>query len=203
MSEKAIDVAGMKFAVQLFTESFEAPNGPAACTSNCCRHGVYLDPTERDRIMARADLIEKYLDETQTNERDNWFDNTEEEDADFPSGNHVSTEVYNGKCVFLDRLGRCSLQVAEKEECLNRFSLKPYYCVLFPITKVDGIFEYDDLCSGDASCCTAVKADGKKIVEVCSIELEFALGGAKHEEVLKYFRNNFSGTKNQETLKNA
>ena len=38
------------------------------------------------------------------------------------------------------------MQVTEKEEGMKRFSLKPFYCVLFPIVKVDGVIEYDDFC---------------------------------------------------------
>jgi len=198
-----IEIAGSKFEMKILTDGFKEPNGPNACTSKCCRHGVYLDPTERDRILAQADIVEKYLDDSQTKDRTKWFDNSEEEDIDFPSGKCVSTEVHNDKCVFLDKKGRCVLQVAEKEEGMKRFWLKPLYCVLFPIVKVDGVFEYDDFCSGESDCCTASREAKGKMIETCSIEMEHALGASKYEEVLKYYRNNYTEIKKKEYSEDA
>lgn len=193
-----IEIAGSKIELKILTDGFKDPNGPNACTSKCCQHGVYLDPVERDRILAHADIVEKFIDETQTKDRSKWFDNTEEEDSDFPSGKCVSTEMYNDKCVFLDKMGRCVLQVVEMEEKMPRFSLKPYYCVLFPIVKVDGVFQYDDFCSGESPCCTASQESTDKMVEICSIELQHALGASVYNEVLNYYRNTFASAKNQE-----
>ncbi len=201
MSDQEIEVAGTRFELRIFTEGFEDKNGPNACTSKCCQHGVYLDPLERDRILAHADIVEKYLDETQTRDRNRWFDNTREEDTDFPSGVCVSTEVHNDKCVFLDGKGRCVLQVAEKEEGMERFSLKPFYCVLFPIVKVHGAIEYDDFCSGDSPCCTATRDNQEKMVESCAIELVHALGADKYKEVLDYYRKNLKDAEAKESSK--
>ncbi|MCL5021016.1 MAG: DUF3109 family protein [Bacteroidetes bacterium] len=201
MSEETIEVGGTKFELKIFTEGFEHRNGPNACTSHCCRHGVYLDPVERDRIMNHADIIQKYLDETQTRDSSKWFNNTLDEDKDFPSGVCVSTEVYNDKCVFLREDGRCTLQVTEKEEGMKRFSLKPFYCVLFPIVKVDGVIEYDDFCSGDSPCCTALPDGAPKMVESCRIELEHVLGAEKYKQVLDYYHKNFSAEEKKVSVK--
>jgi hypothetical protein len=191
------EIGGSKISLQILTEGFENPDGPRACTSRCCLHGVYLDPTERDQILSCADVVEKYLDETQTKDRMKWFDNSEEEDSDFPSGKCVSTEVYNEKCVFLNQKGQCVLQVAEIEEKMPTLSLKPYYCILFPIVKVNGVYQYDDLCFGESACCTASRMRDEKMVEVCSNELRHALGASKYDEVLGYYRNGIVGGKNQ------
>ncbi|HUI29801.1 MAG TPA: hypothetical protein VLX91_06255 [Candidatus Acidoferrales bacterium] len=198
MSE-CVEVAETKFDIEIFTEGFRDRRGPNACTSKCCRHGVYLDPAERDRILDHADVIEKYFDDTQTKDRSKWFDNTEDEDSDFPSGKCVSTEVYNGKCTFLDRKGRCVLQVVETEEKMPRFSLKPYYCILFPIVKIDGVFKYDDFCKGESDCCTASDQCAMKMIESCSTELQYALGISKYDEVLNHYRNSVFDSKNQKT----
>lgn len=201
MSDQEIEIGGTKFERRLFTEGFQHEKGPNACTSHCCRHGVYLDPVERDRILEHADTIEKYFDETQTRDRSKWFNNAKEKDQDFPSGVCVSTEVYNDKCVFLKKDGKCTLQFTEKEEGMPRFSLKPFYCVLFPIVKVDGVVEYDDFCSGEAPCCTAVPDSEPKMIESCYIELEHALGAEKYKEVLDYYRKNFPRSKGKENSK--
>ncbi len=195
-----VDIAGSKIELQILTEGFKDPNGPNACTSKCCEHGVYLDPTERDRILAHAGIVEKFMDDTQTRDHGKWFDNSEEEDSDFPSGKCVSTEVHNDKCVFLDAKGRCVLQVTEMEEKMPRFSLKPYYCVLFPIVKVNGVFQYDDFCAGESGCCTASRESAEKMVEQCAIELQHALGVSGYNEVLNYFRDSFANTKSQEAV---
>ncbi len=197
MSDEPIEAGGIKFERRIFTEGFEHKDGPNACTGRCCRHGVYLDPVERDNILAHADIVEKYFDETQTKDRSKWFNNTQEKDVDFPSGVCVGTEIHNDKCVFQKKDGMCTLQVAEKEEGMERFSLKPFYCVLFPIVKVDGVIEYDDFCSGDSPCCTAVSGNAPKMVESCYIELEHALGAEKYREVLDFYRKNLAdgGTK--------
>ena len=200
MSDQEIEIAGTKFELRLFTDGFQHKDGPNACTSLCCRHGVYLDPTDRDRILAHADTVVKYMDETQLKDKCKWFDNSEEEDRDFPSGVCVSTQTHNDRCVFLDSKGRCALQVTEKQEEMKRFSLKPYYCVLFPIVKVDGVIEYDDFCSGEAPCCTAVKDGCTKMVESCYIELEHALGAEKYKQVLDYYREHFVNKKPEDPL---
>ncbi len=197
MSDQEIEIAGTRFELRIFTEGFLHKDGPNACDSRCCRHGVYLDPAERDRVMAHADIIEKHFDDTQTRDRSKWFDNTEVKDEDFPSGVCVSTQVYNNKCVFLDGKGRCAIQLTEKEQGMPRFSLKPFYCVLFPIVKVDGVIEYDDFCSGESSCCTAVADGERKMIESCSIELEHALGAEKYREVLEHYRNNKASFKSE------
>jgi len=193
----------LKFDRGIFTDGFKDPNGPNGCTSQCCRHGVYLDTFERDDILAHADIIEKYFDETQTRIRSRWFDNNEEEDVDFPSGKCVSTGVHDGKCIFLNAVGRCTIQIAEIQEGLRRFSLKPYYCILFPIVKVDGVFQYDDFCSGESDCCTASRESEVKMVEACCIELEHALGNSTYKEVLEYYKNNFAQIEEQEDARNA
>jgi hypothetical protein len=191
-----LEISGVKVDPIIFTKGFKEPKGPNACTSNCCKHGVYIDPMERDKILSHADKVEKYFDGTQTKDRNKWFNNFEEEDTDFPSGKCVSTEVYNDKCVFLNGDGKCTLQLAETNEGLPRFSLKPYYCVLFPIVKIDDVFQYDDFCFGQANCCTASSESDLKMVEVCSVELEYALGKSKYQDLLAYYRENFSNKRN-------
>jgi len=197
---KYLEIDGTKIELRILTEGFKNPDGPNACTSKCCRHGVYLDPTERDEILAHANILERFLDETQTTDRSKWFDNSAEVDSDFPSGECVSTQIYNDKCVFLNKNGHCVLQIAEMEEKMPRFSLKPYYCVLFPIVKLDGAFEYDDFCCGESDCCTASKEYSPKMVEACSIELEHAIGELKYKKLLEFYQTKFVNAKSQDAL---
>src|SRR2546430_11141247 len=47
-------------------------------------------------------------------------------------------------CVFLDKNHYCSIQVAAVKNNLHRWAWKPTYCIMFPITVVDGVLTYDD-----------------------------------------------------------
>ncbi len=71
------------------------------------------------------------------------------------------------------------------------------------MVKIDGVFQFDDLCSGESDCCTASRDSKDKMVEVCSIELEHALGTSKYKEVLDYYKNNLLTTKVEEDTINA
>ena len=74
------------------------------------------------------------MDETQTADPAHWFEPEEQDDDDFPSGRCVGTRVLNDKCAFLDRFGRCTLQVAAtRVRGLHRWALKPLFCILYPI----------------------------------------------------------------------
>jgi Fe-S-cluster containining protein len=138
--------------------------------------GVYVDTTERIRILQYQQVIAKYLDETQPHDPALWFEDREFEDPDFPSGRCVGTREVNGKCAFLDKQKRCSLQVAAVEEGLHRWFFKPMYCVLFPIEISERMIRFDDLLQGDEACCSVTGDYEMPLFEVCKDELVHLLG---------------------------
>jgi len=170
----------------ILEKSFASGCGPFACESTCCSAGVYVDLEEKAKILAHKETIKKYLDETQTADESRWFDGEVIEDPDFPSGKAIGTEVLNGKCVFLNNMGRCSLQVAGSEEKLGRWALKPFYCVAFPITVEDGIVTFDDFVEEKPSCCSVVDERQTSIVTACREELEFVLGSSGYSELVRH-----------------
>jgi Protein of unknown function (DUF3109) len=184
VSEKTIRVGNHNVDPILFERSIATGCGPFACESTCCSSGVYADLAEKERILAHRDIIKKYLDETQTNDDTRWFDSEVVHDSDFPSGKAVGTEVFNGKCVFLNKHGRCSLQIAGSEEKLGRWALKPFYCVAFPITVDDGVVTFDDFLDEKPTCCSFVDGHETSIVTACKEELEFVLGSAGYDELI-------------------
>ncbi len=107
------------------------------CNGACCAEGVLLDLKEKERILAYADTIKKYLEPDQEHDTSKWFDHNMEYDIDFPSGRCDGTAVRDGKCVFLDSKGLCALQRTAIAEGMNKFALKPFYCVAFPLV-IDG-----------------------------------------------------------------
>ena len=98
------------------------------------------------------------------------------DDEDFPSGRCQGTGEINKKCAFLDKNGRCSIQVAATEEGMNRWALKPLYCILFPIEVSDHIIAFDEMLQDDQSCCTIQEEFDVPLFRACKEELVRLVG---------------------------
>lgn len=152
------------------------------CNASCCQGGVMLDVDERDNILRHADLIRSHMEADQVQDPDEWFDNEEELDSDYPSGKGVGTQTTARGCVFLKKDGRCVLQTAAMEEGLPKQALKPFFCFAFPVTIVAGVLTIDDSdFTNRPECCTMVPKGSSSVLEICWEEFEFVLGdeGAK------------------------
>ncbi len=147
------------------------------CNAHCCRDGVWADPTEKARILDHAEMIIRHMDPDQPKDPARWFSGEVEEDADYPSGHCVGTATADRGCVFLDGRGWCVLQKAAAAEGMNKFALKPYYCVAFPLTVSDGVLTVDDPdFTNRTTCCSVVENGHHAPADVCREELEFMLG---------------------------
>ena len=175
----------------LFNRGFPAGCGPHACESSCCRAGVYVDVKERENILLHKETVQKYMDGSQTTDIEEWFDDEIELDSDFPSGRAVGTNVFNDKCVFLDSQGKCTLQVMAVGEGLNRWAIKPFFCIAFPITIENGRVTFDDFQQGQARCCSIGGNKEVPVIDSCKEELEFVLGDDGYRR-LKAFGNTSS-----------
>lgn len=173
---------------ELYEKGYRGGRGPCTCTSVCCRDGVYADVRERDRILEHHETIKKSMDETQTRDESLWFEQQEEEDADFVSGRRVGTGVVNKKCAFLDKFGRCSLQVAATEEGRHKWTLKPTFCILFPLEISDNVLAFDDLLHEEQSCCSISSVYEVPLFEACKDELIHVLGNEGYRELEKFYR---------------
>ncbi|MFA6467679.1 MAG: DUF3109 family protein [Bacteroidota bacterium] len=167
----------------LFEKGFTKGCGPYQCETTCCSSGVFLDPADRDVILQHKDEVKLAMDETQTTNDAVWFDNRREEDIDFPSGFAVGTEVFNDKCVFLRKDGRCSVQVVSTEKYNDPWKIKPFYCIAFPISVDNGVLTYDDYQHGKTQCCTIVSDTDTTLVDSCKAELEFVLGKEGYKQL--------------------
>lgn len=170
----------------LFEKGFSKGCGPYQCETTCCSSGVFLDPTDRDVIIDHKEEVKLQMDETQTTNDTVWFDNRREEDIDFPSGYAVGTEVFNNKCVFLRKDGRCSVQLVSAEKYNDPWKIKPFYCVAFPIAVDHGIVTYDDYQDGKTQCCSIVRDTDASLVDSCKAELEYVLGADGYEQLKNY-----------------
>jgi hypothetical protein len=171
-----LTINGYTFSDELFKKGFPAHGGPCKCSSVCCADGVYADVTDREKILSHKEMVKKYMDDTQVTDDSRWFEQQETPDGDFPSGRSVGTEAYNGKCVFLDQFGRCSLQVAAATEGMHKWALKPFFCVLYPIEVTNKVVSFDDMLQGEQSCCSVGAEFETPLFEGCKEELTYLVG---------------------------
>jgi Fe-S-cluster containining protein len=142
------------------------------CRGRCCLYGADVDLSEQNRILKNADLIRRMMDETQDRESANWFENPFK-DADFPSGQAITTRLHNDRCVFLNQEGRCVVQIAESEVG----DLKPFFCRAYPLCIDSGTLTIDDEnCPEEVGCCGVIGNGALTIFDVCTFELKYVLG---------------------------
>jgi hypothetical protein len=154
------------------------------CNARCCREGVFLDPAEREKILQHAHLIKKYLEPHQPADERVWFDEEREVDSDFPSGLAFGTRTLESGCVFLDSKGWCTLQRAAVAEGLHKWSLKPFFCVAYPMTLQEGVLTVDDpQFTERTECCSRVASGDSSPVEACAEEIEFMVGAKGFAEL--------------------
>ena len=170
-------IRALRVGQGILSKKFASGCSMTACNATCCQGGVTLDVAERDAILAHADLIVRHMEPGQERNPSAWFDDNVVKDLDFPSGIAVGTEVTDRGCVFLDGAGRCVLQKAAMAENMPKFSLKPFFCVAFPITIEHSVLDTDEPDFTERPhCCSVVESGTLSPVEVCAEELEFMLG---------------------------
>lgn len=167
----------LKVEPDFLTRRFAPGCSMAQCNARCCRQGVMVDIAEQKHILDQRALVLKYMEPHQEHDPDKWFDGVVEEDTDFPSGKGVGTQVRSTGCVFLDSVGRCVLQKAAIAEGMNKFALKPFFCVAYPVTIESGTLIIDDADFTERKeCCSTVENGTLTVLDVCREELEFMLG---------------------------
>lgn len=173
---------------EIFTQRFSPNSSMCNCDGTCCADGVLLDVKEKELILAHADLIKKYLEPQQEHDTAKWFDNTIDQDADFPSGACDGTAVQGKSCVFLCSRGLCALQKTAMAEGMDKFALKPFYCVAFPIT-IDAqvLTTYEPEFTNRRQCCSIVTEGPMTVLDVCREEFEYILGTEGMKEIEELF----------------
>lgn len=168
--ELSFEVNGLKIDPAIFTFKFGCK-----CNGQCCHYGVYTDLKEHELIMSLKDRLIPLMDETQTKNIEDWFEEPEK-DEDFDSGVAVGTELYNKKCVFLDKDGLCIIQRLAIEEGANPWKYKPLYCILFPLTIFEGALTIDYEHMDRLSHCNKADKHTSTIYEYCRNELIHLFG---------------------------
>jgi len=167
--------SGLRVAPDLLEARFAAGCDTRLCTAACCRSGVWLDPRERDRVLAHAGIVRQAMDPDQPRDPRRWFSRRVVADPDFPSGRAVHTRVRNGRCVFLNGAGRCVLQKASGGR--GGPQLKPFFCSAFPVTIDHGVLTLDHpKRRSQRRCCAATAGGPLTVFETCRAELRHVLG---------------------------
>ena len=196
-----ITVKGLKVDELIFTQGFVTYCDIDKCGGGCCHSGVYADTKEYENILAHKEQIIASMDETQDPDPAHWFDGEWIQDPDFPSGKATGTQVHDRDggisgftegCVFLDKRHFCSIQVAAAKDGLHRWAWKPTYCIMFPITVVEGTLTYDDSHSVDLNHCGPKGATNyvHSVYESMREELQNFLGEREFTVIEKYYQDN-------------
>ena len=185
--DKSLKVQQYTMSGELFTKGFPAGGGPCTCSAVCCEGGVFVDLRERDAVMAHKNLVAAAMDDTQNRDPAAWFAHDEHDDPDYPSGSCVGTQVINDKCAFLDRDGRCVLQVAASRAGMNKWAFKPLFCVLYPIEISGSIVRFDEMLQDDQTCCSVSPTFDIPLYEACREELAHLVGEDGFAEMRNYF----------------
>lgn len=179
-------INGIKIDPVIFSFKFSCK-----CSGECCYYGVYTDAAEQQKIFKLRERLFPLLDESQPKDVGEWFEEPET-DKDFESGIAVGTQVYNHKCVFLDKSGLCSLQKLANLEGEHKWKYKPLYCILFPLTIYEGMLTIDDEHIERLRSCNKYKHENGfiTIFDACREELQYFFGDEGFKELEK-FRDEF------------
>jgi hypothetical protein len=163
----------------LFEARFSSGCNTQRCKASCCVDGTTVDVTERDRILAHAELVKQWMSPGQDTDPRHWFEDKEAEDRDFASGRAAYTMADDNGCVFLDADRRCVLQRAS-EASGGAVTLKPFFCAAFPIVIDQNVLGVDphSTTTGTPECCVHDPSGPLTVFDVCAKELDSVVGAA-------------------------
>jgi hypothetical protein len=140
------------------------------CNDLCCSYGVDVDMGNVARLQALGDDFAARV----AAPREAWFTDTVVEDREFPTGRHVRTQTYDGRCVFraVDARG-CAIHSYAVDKGIDYHDLKPMVSVLFPATFELGVLEPSgEVADGSLTC----YGEGPTVFEGVRGELEYYFG---------------------------
>ncbi len=173
-------VNGLKIDPKIFTFPFGCK-----CNGECCYYGVYADLKEYDHILSMQNRLIPLMDETQPKDVQKWFEEPIDDD-DFDSGKCVGTEVYEGKCVFLNKNGLCIIQSLAIEDGIDAWKYKPLYCILFPLTIYEGVLTIDDEHIDRLKHCNKAEQLTTNIFDYCKDEIIHLLGDEGYQKLVNF-----------------
>lgn len=202
MKEYPLEFNGIKIDPIIFTQGFVPGCNMKICHGQCCNWGVYMDKPFKEIIMKFEDEIKSVMDEHQIKDSDKWFETEIEEDEDFPSGLAIGTELYEtphgiSQCVFKDKRGFCSIQVAADKNNMHKWAIKPKYCIMYPLTIIDNVLTYDDDHAAKLDYCGVDKKHNfsQTVFEAMTEEITFILGADGYAYLNEYYQKQYKHKK--------
>jgi hypothetical protein len=189
---------GLKIDPIIFTQGFVPGCDIGICKGQCCDWGVSIDKNYKEIIMMFKDKIKDVMTEDQIKDDKLWFDNEEIEDCDFTTGFSISTELYkdkqgNEKCIFKDKNNYCSIQVMSIKHNMHKWSIKPKYCIFYPLTIEDNVLTYDTDHSVALDYCGIHHQENfsQPVFEAMREEIIFVLGDECYTFLYDYYVANY------------
>ncbi len=194
MKEFPLEYNNLEIDPVIFTQGFVPGCNVKICRGECCDWGVYMDRDFKTVVMKFEEEIKSVMDENQIKDSSKWFEKELEEDTDFPSGQAVGTELYetrsgHNQCVFKDKRSYCSIQVAAVKNNMHKWSIKPRYCIMYPLTIIDNVLTYDDDHSTKLSYCGIKHKQNftQTVFEAMTEEIRFIIGEDGYNHLNDYF----------------
>jgi Fe-S-cluster containining protein len=195
MNEEFRVIKGMKIDPLIFTFKFTC----RCIGGECCQYGVYADLKEYEKILSVKDEVIGLMDESQSKNVAEWFESPEKDD-DFESGIAVGTNIINDKCTFLDKHGLCTLQKLGLTKGVHKWTHKPLFCVLFPLTVYQGALTVDDEHIDRLTSCNRYANESHTIFDSCKEELRYFLGEDGFLDLEQYRKEYLSRLKTKELV---
>lgn len=171
----------------LFELGFSKKHGPCTCSGNCCKFGAWIDLKEKEKILHFSLLIAEVMDLSQKNNPNSWFNKKIKKDGDYSSGKCAEIKTINKKCAFQDQQGHCSIQKACLTSGIDGWALKPFYCILYPLTVENNTIKYDNVFKGKYACCQVAKKFDTPVYKGCKKELVYLIGEKGYKQIDNYY----------------
>ena len=155
----------------LFSAKFPERCRLDLCRSQCCRSGVWVDIAEKEVILAHQDLFTPYL-RPEARALETWFGQAAA-DPDCPSGLAVETQEIGGACSLFHPDHGCVLQKGATVAGLHQWSIKPRFCIMFPLLVSGGELRVDEHMTG--LWCMAAENRTRPILDAVRREMAFLL----------------------------
>lgn len=180
----------------IFKQGFVPECNIKLCKGECCNLGVYLDLNFKDKILSHYNEIIDVMSDSQIKDTKLWFEEDIIEDADFPSGYAIGTNLYKTpygieQCIFKDLNNYCSLQLAAEKLGLHEWDLKPTFCILYPLTISNSTLTYDKDHSKRLSYCGYIKNENftQTVFDGLKKEISYIFGEDSIKILTEYSKN--------------
>ncbi len=183
-SAVTVTIGPFRLSPEFFTKTRWVNRCREACANLCCDEGVYLTLYDAQNVIQHAEEIQPYLVEPY--DFSQW-------DISHPA--FISTPVLNEgaphqHCWFFTRGQRCALHSLALEKNLPVRSIKPFFCLLFPLTLVDIDVNVTELAVDTKAyeTCLVEGIEQTYLYQQFEPDLRRVLGDAGYEELTRLFR---------------